>query len=195
MTEERPSFYDISKNSDPPRETLLAALDAWKKAPGLALDLGCGAGRDSLALLARGWRVYAIDANPDAFVRMQQLVSPGMTERLTTNVGKFDTASLPSSDLINASFALPFCHPDAFPGLWRRIEATLRPGGLFCGQLFGDRDSWRDNLNMTFHSRTALDAMLQAWQVISLQEEEYDGFPAIGPEKHWHLFHVVARYG
>jgi SAM-dependent methyltransferase len=54
-----------------PRETLLDALDrfeAEKRAPGTAVDLGCGTGRDTLELLRRGWRVVAIDSQPEAIV-------------------------------------------------------------------------------------------------------------------------------
>src|SRR5881394_4104638 len=34
--------------------------------PGRALDLACGAGRNSFALARRGWRVDAVDASPEA---------------------------------------------------------------------------------------------------------------------------------
>ena len=34
----------------------------------------------------------------------------------------FQEAAWPDADLVNSSFALPFCPPMAFPGLWRRIE-------------------------------------------------------------------------
>ena len=68
-----PSYYDAAKDN-PPRPTLLMALDAWSGSPGFALDLGCGAGRDTLTLLARGWRVHAIDVEQDAFARLERSV-------------------------------------------------------------------------------------------------------------------------
>ena len=42
-------------------------------APGRALDIGCGVGRDAVFLAARGWQVTAIDCLPDAIERGQAL--------------------------------------------------------------------------------------------------------------------------
>ncbi len=46
----------------PPAPELVAALESLP--PGAALDLACGAGRHSLWLAERGWRVTAIDQEP-----------------------------------------------------------------------------------------------------------------------------------
>ena len=187
------SFYDASKGSDPPRQTLVSALDAWEKFPGIAVDLGCGAGRDTLALLAAGWRVHALDCQTEALTRLDALVPAELRDRLTLAEERLEVAALPPADLVNASFALPFCAPGAFSGLWWAISACLRPGGLFSGQLFGDRDTWSADKGMTFHSAAGVEALLAGWERIILDECEWDGLPAVGPAKHWHVFHVVAR--
>lgn len=41
--------------------------------PGLAVDLGCGSGRDVVMLAARGWRVWGIDVLPEALERAADL--------------------------------------------------------------------------------------------------------------------------
>jgi tellurite methyltransferase len=41
--------------------------------PGIALDLGCGTGRDAVFLSAAGWRVLGIDRLPDALARAADL--------------------------------------------------------------------------------------------------------------------------
>ena len=171
-----------------PRPTLLDAAGRFDE-PGFAVDLGAGGGRDTAELLRRGWSVLAIDGEAEGIARLLALA--GDSPRLTTQVGRFEDADWPACDLVNASYALPFCPPEAFPALWRRIVETLRPGGRFSGQLFGDRDQWADGL-LTF-SRGQAEALFAAFALERFEEVEENGATAIGESKHWHLFHVVAR--
>ena len=185
--------YYAETTARPPRHTLLAALGFFPPAfTGQAVDLGCGAGRDVLPLLDRGWLVHAIDAEASAIALLRQAAGPN-AERLSTAVARFEAATWPACDLVNSSFALPLCPPEAFDGLWRRIMASLRPGGRFAGQLYGERDSWFGRPGMTFHSRAALDRLLDGLAVELLEEEESDGVTPRGQPKHWHIFHLVLR--
>ena len=182
----------------PPRDTLLAALarfEAEESAASsrLAVDLGCGEGRDTVELLRRGWRALGIDGEPEAIARL--LSRPDINlNYLETQVVRFEQVNLPEAvDLINASFALPFCPPEHFPGLWEKIVLSLRSGGRFCGQLFGDRDSWAIYTSMNHHTREQLELLLQPFEVEMLEEEAHPGKTALGEDKHWHLFQIVAR--
>jgi hypothetical protein len=107
-------------------------------------------------------------------------------------VSSMESADLPATDLVFASFSLPFCPPAAFPGLWRGIRSALRPGGRFAGELFGDRDTWASDPTMTFHTEDAARALFHGLEVESFVEEDEDGEAFDGP-KHWHVFHVIAR--
>ena len=107
-------------------------------------------------------------------------------------VARFEEAAWPRCDLVTSSFALPFCPPERFPALWRRIVASLRPGGRFAGQLFGERDEWAGD-GLTVQTRAELDRLLEPFAVEHLEELEEDGRTAVGDPKHWHLYHVVAR--
>jgi tellurite methyltransferase len=194
---------------DDPRETLLAALERFEAEPPnrerLAVDLGCGTGRDTKELLRRGWRVLAIDAQEEAIERLREQDDVlAAQDRLETLVADFESATLPANDLVNASFSLPFCPPESFARLWQQVVSSLLPGGRFCGQLFGDRDEWASRpltssdassspLAMTFHTRAEVDELLRDLEIEQLVEIDEDGKTAVGDDKHWHLFHVVAR--
>ena len=180
----------------PPRDTLLAALDLFDRegfAEGLAFDLGAGEGRDTLELLKRGWRVVAADGHPDAFSHLLPRVPEVMRPRLTTVLGSFEDTDIPTCDLVNSSYALPFCEPRHFSQLWTRIVSAIRPGGRFAGQFFGDRDSWASIPDRTHHSRDDVMKLLNGFDVEMMRVEERDEAPEVRNPKHWHLFHVVAK--
>ncbi len=177
-----------------PRDTLLQALalhEAEGREPGDAVDLGAGTGRDTLELLRRGWCVLAVDAEPAAIELLQERAPAGAA--LRTLLGRFDEVEWGDADLVSSSFSLPFAPPPAFARTWDRIRATLRPGGRFCGQLFGVHDDWASAEDMTFHARGDVERLLDGLVVERLDEVDEDGRTAVGDEKHWHVFHVVAR--
>ena len=182
---------------DDPRATLLLALDRFEEErapPGLAVDLGCGTGRDTAELLRRGWRVLAVDAEEEAIRRLRERPDVAADAgRLSTQVAGFGDATWPEADLVNASFSLPFCPPAAFDALWERVAGSLRGGGRFSGQLFGVRDQWATERDLTFHSRAGAEALFAGFELERFDEVEEDGHTAVGDAKHWHLFHVVAR--
>ena len=193
-----------------PRPTLLVALEHFDAEQSdherLGIDLGCGTGRDTFELLRRGWRVLAIDAQEEAIRRLRHSDEPLISsDRLETQVADFESARWPTADLVNASYALPFCPPGSFAGLWERITTSLPSGGRFCGQLFGDHDQWASVPDtsttewtparnaMTFLTRGEVDDLLGDYEIEQLIEIDEDGPTATGADKHWHLFHVVAR--
>jgi len=192
------SAYYQAVAGRPPRDTLLKALDLFDlekstKSPRLAIDLGCGDGRDTVELLRRGWQVLAIDGNAEANAKLCDRKDIDSTW-LETQVMCFEDLVLPDFvHLINSSFALPFCHPEDFPNLWNKITESLESGGRFCGQLFGDRDTWATTYpNMTHYPKEKVEELLQPFKVEYFEEEEHHGETAIGEQKYWHIFHIVA---
>lgn len=183
----------------PPRETVLKALElfAQEHIPSekrTAVDLGCGAGQDTFELLRHGWSVLAMDKQPEAIQRIQSKLPPEIQPQLNTKVASFEAlTNLPNAMLINASFSLPFCHPDHFDTLWTLIEQAIAANGRFAGNLFGDKDSWTNNPNMTFHSRSQAEALFTNFDMEFFAENDEDGTTALGKEKHWHIFTIVAR--
>jgi SAM-dependent methyltransferase len=169
---------------------VLGALDRFTQ-PGFGVDLGCGQGRDTREMLRRGWRVLAIDAEPEAIERLR--AATGDEPRLETRVTSFVDAEWPAADLVNAGYALPFCPPEQFDAVWARLVASVRRGGRFSGQLFGDRDEWAGDGSLTFLTRDEALGRLEPFELERFDEEDEDGKTALGDPKHWHVFHVIAR--
>ena|SRR5215211_7033014 len=180
-------YYDAS--GDEPRDTLIAAVERFAS-PGLAVDLGCGAGRDTVELLRRDWHVVAIDSEAEAIRRLRE--QTGEDARLETQVARYEDAVLPPCQLVNASWSLPFCAPEVFDAVWQRIVDSLSAGGRFSGHLFGNRDEWASEDDMTFHSRLQAETLLDGFTRERFEEVEEDGKTALGQAKHWHVFYVVA---
>lgn len=199
MTEnERPAgwaaYYDKLRDR-PPRRTLLAALDRFGTTPAaaLALDLGCGDGRDTVEMLRRGWRVIAVDAEPEALRQLQARTLPAGSD-VTPVIARLEEVPVPLGvQLINSSFAMPLCEPEAFRDLWSRIREGLPSGGRFSGQWYGPRDSWVGRPGLTFLGREEALGLLEGLELEMFEEEESDGVTPRGKPKHWHIFHIVAR--
>ncbi len=201
-----PGYFDLMLGK-PARETLVAALANFDKeaakgpsAPGagmpsrVAVDLGCGEGRDAMELLTRGWNVHAIDAHPRALELLTSRVPEGAAPRYHPQIASFVDARWPDRvDLFNASFSLPFCEPRDFGALWGRITRSIRPGGRFAGQLFGPRDGWAILPDRTHHTRSELDSLFDEFVFEELREEERPDSTHDGRPKPWHVFHIVAR--
>jgi len=183
------SDYYEANEGRAPRDQLFDVLNLFA-APGEAVDLGCGAGIDTVAMLDRGWEVLAIDAEAEAIERLERRA--GDRGGIRTQVTAMQDAVLPEADLVWASYSLFFCPPERFPELWKRIRSAVRPGGRFAGELLGERDSWADMEERTSMSRTDAEALLDGWTVERFEEEDEDGEACSGP-KHWHLFHVIAH--
>ena len=189
-------YFEVTQGR-PPRDTLLHALGLFSREPSdrtrLAVDLGCGEGRDTAELLRQGWKVHAIDGHPDGLTRLMHRDDHDAMERLTMQLASLERVEIPRCDLLNASFSLPFCEPAHFQTMWGQIVDAIGVGGRFSGQLFGDRDSWADIPDRSHFTRDQVEVLLAPFEIEMLKEEEREGQDCSGVSKHWHVFHIVAR--
>jgi SAM-dependent methyltransferase len=187
-------YYDQQGEREP-REVLLQVLDQFDREDrrGTAVDLGCGQGWDTQELLRRGWEVVAIDGQEEGIRRLRRRIPDDQAARLETIVSAMEDVTVPSADLVYASYSLPFCRRSVFPRLWDDIRAAIRPGGRFAGQLFGDRDTWAaTEPEMNFFTIDDARALFDGMELESFVEEELEdeGWDEM---KHWHVFHAIAR--
>lgn len=192
-----PNYYEITLDRAP-CDAVRIALDNFDREaapdpPRLAVDLGCGGGRDAIEILRRGWAVLAIDAEPAAIEVLTAREDLPSTDRLQTLVSRFEDARWPNADLVNSGFALPLVPQAKFAALWQRIVESLKPGGRFSGQLYGDRDGWVGDPTNSFFTRDQVQRLLDRLEVEHFQEEEVESRTRRGKTKQWHVFHIVAR--
>ena len=162
-----------------------------------ALDIGCGSGGDTSALVDAKYEVYALDPKRAAFKYLRKRFKESGRPLPKQIVSKIQNRGILKGrrfDLINASFSLPFIEPRIFNLTWRRILSLLRPGGLICVNLFGIRDSWAPTCPwITFLTRSEVRNLFKDLRVLSFKENEQEAKPALGPRKHWHTFVVIAQ--
>lgn len=179
-----------------PRETLVFALDLFEKegrTTGFAVDIAAGEGRDTVELAKRGWSVLATDNHPEAFPLLWSQIPEELEPSVKAVEVDFARMEIPNCDLVNASFALPFCEPDLFPELWSKIVDAIPAGGRFAGQFFGKEDTWASLPHRTHHSQEEISELLAGFEIEMMRVEERDDPPDVRNPKHWQLFHVVAR--
>lgn len=179
----------------PPRELLRRTLGFFAvegRLPGIAIDLGCGSGADSLELLRRGWTVHAVDSSAPALQLLQSTTDPAWRSRLHLHAEPFERWTFPDADLVWASYSLPFCPAPAWPGLWARALAALRPGGRIAGDLFGVRHGFGDEGGVLLLTETDARALLHGLDLEAFDIE--DGRrPSSGTIVRWHAFGFAAH--
>ncbi|MFE4642110.1 class I SAM-dependent methyltransferase [Streptomyces sp. NPDC056652] len=133
----------------------LLAETAAPLSPGTALDLGCGAGGDTIWLAQRGWYVTAVDISATALERIRERAHDlGVADRVATE--RHDLAgSFPADqfDLVSAQyFHTPF--PLLRGQVLRRAARALHPGGLLLIVDHGSTAPWSWNQDPDIHYPT-----------------------------------------
>lgn len=189
------SYYK-NRSNQIPRETVLKALELFEKEKNgnfFAIDLGCGHGADTLELLKRRWKVLAIDNDSNGLKLLNESAMPEWKKNLKTSKQAFEAIKLKECDLLNAGYSIPFCKPEYFEKLWIKIVNSVKEGGRFSGNLFGNRDEWAEIKTMTFNTKDEAKKLFKDFEVEFFEERDEDGFIASGEAKHWHVFSVVAK--
>ncbi len=166
-----------------PNEFLMSVVGSIE--PGKAADLGCGSGRDAVALADLGWHVEAVDILPDAIEKGKSLLkryAPQAVSRvkwqacdINAYVAKMRSFQLIVSNLFFDAFVL------------RLAADLLTPGGLLVSETF--TETHRERHGTPHEKRVVTRQAFEAYPIFQVEHwsEDWTGDR--------HLARVVARKG
>ena len=127
-------YYENTENALP-HPMLKRFIDNKNIKPGSAIDLGCGAGRDTVYLIKNGWNVLSIDKEDT-----REFVSSKLNEeeikRFRFVRQDFENIELEKNNLLVANFSIPFCKKDCFKEFWNKISESILKERILCWKFF-----------------------------------------------------------
>ncbi len=184
-------YYDKTQHfSHRPKTETAVNLD--KTDIKVAIDLGCGSGRDIAFLLNHDYCVHAVDINPDS-IRHCTTTFPN-EETLHLTESSFESYHYPRSSLVVANSSLFFAQPEHFSQTWHKIQTCIASQGVFAGDFMGTKDDWANISQRVTTSLTKAQvlALFSEFDIIEFKERDELGKTVLGETKHWHIFSVVA---
>ena len=200
-------MQDWAKYAD--KTKAMAATEPLKKAMALlesdggfalneplrAVDLGSGAGRDTLFLLQNGWNVTAIDKSYDMVRSLQDATKGKYINQLSIEHTSIEDCKLSSCHLINAHHSLPFCSRENIDNVMQKMIAGLVTGGYCCGTFFGNHDEWSRKGNIITLTEAELRNYFSVGCSIEFFKDSkpFEGKTISGDKKIWHIFSFVVK--
>ena len=154
-----------------------------------AIDLGCGSGNETVYMLDHDIKVLAVDGQLNKQYILDR-IDENKKENVTFLEHEFENIKLPKTDAITAFFSIPFCNPKDFNNLWDTIYNSLNNNGYFVGQLFGDRDDWKDDPLINTFTIDEVKKYLQKYKILKLKEIEHI---RKSDNKKWHFYNIIAQ--
>ncbi len=146
------------------------------------LELGCGSGRDSAAMIDRGFHAIPTDGIPEMVSEASRRLG------IPVSLLRFEDIDMVSAfDGVWANACLLHVQRSELGGIVRKIHSALRPGGVFYASFKAGGAEGHDALGRFFNypSKDWLQALYEAtpWRSVIVEEEAggaYDRKPT-----HW----------
>ncbi|MBN9062403.1 MAG: SAM-dependent methyltransferase [Rhizobiales bacterium 65-9] len=156
---------------------------------GKVLELGCGSGHDSQAMIASGFDVTPTDGTPELAREAERLLGRPVRVLLFHDLDARD-----AYDGVWASACLLHVPRAELAGVLARIHAALKPGGMFYASFKKGEEDGRDSLDRYFNYPSIewlKDAYGQRpWRSLEI-EESRSGRGYNGETADW--LHVTAK--
>ena len=134
MNENIQKYYDNTQSNEP-RKNVKYFVEKIKCKPGDAVELGCGAGNDTIYLIRHNWKVLSIDKE-NVEERIAKRLNEDELKNFKFENQKFEELELEKNNLVVANYSLPFCNKNCFEKLWKKIISSIATDGYFVGNFF-----------------------------------------------------------
>lgn len=140
--------------------------------PGKALDLGCGNGRNSVYLAARGFDVTAWDKNAMSIANLQRIIEAESLNNLHAGIADLNTLTFDGAwDFILSTVVLMFLAPATIPRLINNMQECTRPGGYNLIVAAMNTKDYPCNVGFPFaFSEGELKNHYQGWDIVKYNE-------------------------
>ena len=154
----------------------------------IAIDIGCGAGNDTIHLLNKGFKVTAIDKESQVQNILQARIKDNKNLEIVIN--DFSNVQLHKADLMFANFSL-FFEKNNFNLLLENIIKNINKKGFFVGNFLGNEDDWK-NSKTTLEKEELLN-YFSNFKILYFSEEKYYHETLTNKNKFWHVYTIIAQ--
>lgn len=126
-------YYENTKKSLP-HENVKEFIELSIR-PGKAIDLGCGAGRDTVFLIKNNWDVVSVDKENTSQFIIEKL-SKQELNKFEFIQSDFENMVLPKNNLLVANYSIPFCDKEKFKDVWNKIVLSIELNRILCWKFF-----------------------------------------------------------
>lgn len=126
-------YYKNTENALP--NIIIRKFIEMKIKPSNAIDLGCGAGRDTIYLIKNGWNVLSIDKE-DTGKFISSKLNEEEIKRFRFVRQDFENIELEKNNLLVANFSISFCKKDCFNEFWNKISESSLKERILCWEFF-----------------------------------------------------------
>ncbi|WP_072568533.1 MULTISPECIES: tellurite resistance methyltransferase TehB [unclassified Enterobacter] len=140
--------------------------------PGKTLDLGCGNGRNSVWLAAKGFNVTAWDKNPNSIANLQRIKAAEGLDNLEIAIQDLNALTFDGDyDFILSTVVMMFLEPQTIPGLIANMQRCTVPGGYNLIVAAMDTEDFPCNVGFPFAFKEGeLRNYYDGWEIVKYNE-------------------------
>lgn len=142
-------------------------------APGKALDLGCGNGRNTLYLNQQGFELTAWDKNPQSIAKLNHIIGQESLGGISTDIKDLDSLRFNGEyQLVFSTVVMMFLQPETIPQMIADMQASTIKNGYNLIVAAMNTDDYPCPLPFPFTFKSGeLSHYYRKWHILKYNEE------------------------